>query len=49
VRAQPTPSLKDPEKGVAHSVRPTSGPVDVKAAHDRISKRFPKILAELAK
>ncbi|HZC15512.1 MAG TPA: hypothetical protein VE309_02010 [Caulobacteraceae bacterium] len=32
-----------------HPVRPQPGKLDIAAMHDAIAKRFPKVLAELAK
>lgn len=33
----------------AHEPRPQTGKLDIQATHKRVSKRFPKVLAELAK
>ena len=33
----------------AHEPRPQKGALDIQATHKRVSKRFPKVLAELAK
>jgi hypothetical protein len=38
-----------PSKGGSHPVKPGKAKVDVREAHARIAKRFPKVLAELAK
>jgi len=32
-----------------HPARPSKAALDLKARHDRIAKRFPKVLSELAK
>lgn len=36
-------------KEVTHPARPRRKPVDIKAMHVKISARYPKVLAELAK
>ena len=38
------PTQQEPAKHPAH---PVPGPLDVKAAYARITKRYPKILAKL--
>jgi hypothetical protein len=44
--SKPKPPAKPAE---ALASRSQAAPLDVKAAHKRIAKRFPKILAELGK
>ena len=36
-------------KTARHPVRPRAEKVDIDTAHDAIARRFPKVLAELAK
>ncbi len=36
-------------KETTHPARPRRKPVDIKAVHAKISARYPKVLAELAK
>ena len=45
------PSKPRPPQGQAgvRAAQPKTGALDVKAAHERIAKRFPKVLTELAK
>lgn len=48
VNAPSKPHPADGKTGVLLA-RPKAGTLDIKAAHKRIAKRFPKVLAELAK
>ena len=47
--ASPVSTLaKSNTRTITHPAKPARAPVDIKAAHARIAKRYPKILAKLA-